>query len=199
MSLHYVFTNEPCTNTSSITNTTGAPNYMKLKDTILNTMSWKPIINMKGSILPSGDDVLVHDICKYIPTNGNCSFPPVFPRLESSFMFDPTIYKGPQSYDQLKRDISASFKEAGFKGSATKQSFNGRSKKSKQSRQAQLNMICNCGKDSIVELEKKGRNIKYRTSRSSTINSKCTFVRLRVACASNNQWYLIHSDEDSGK
>ena len=68
MSLHYVFTNEPCTNTSSITNTTGAPNYMKLKDTILNTMSWKPIINMKGSILPSGDDVLVHDICKYIPS-----------------------------------------------------------------------------------------------------------------------------------
>ncbi len=198
MSLHYVITNEPCTNIFSITNTTGAPNYMKLKDTILNTMSWKPVINMKGSILPSGDDVLVHDICKYIPTNGNCSFPPVFPRFESSFMFDPTIYKGPQAYDQLKKDIIASFKEAGFKGSSTKQSFNGKSSKSRLSRQAQLEMICNCGKDSILELKNKGHDIKYRTSRSSTINSKCTF-RLQVACASNNQWYLIHSGDDSGK
>ena len=192
MSIHF-------TNTF-ITNTTGAPTYLKLKDTILDTMTWKPVVHMKGCILPSGNVSQVHNICHYMgPTaNERSLFPDAFPRLETSFMFDPTIYNGPQAFDALKKDIISSFKDAGFKGCATKHSYRGNTKSSTSSRQARIEFMCNCGKESLPELEKKGCVVKYRTSRASRIDSKCTF-RLQVACASNNQWYIIHGGDHSGK
>jgi hypothetical protein len=52
-------------------------------------------------------------------------------------MFDPTIYNGPQAYyDALKKDIISSFKDAGFKGCATKHSYRGKTKTSTCSIQA---------------------------------------------------------------
>ena len=109
-----------------------------------------------------------------------------FPRVFSNFMFDPSVYRGPEAYKDLSKAIQMACKNSGFKTSR------GSSSRATQKGNilAFLHIICEHGRESVTALRQQNKSLKYKTSRPMTDVERCPFV-LKVFCANHDGcWYL---------
>mmetsp|Transcript_15961 Transcript_15961/g.23806 ORF Transcript_15961/g.23806 Transcript_15961/m.23806 type:complete len:180 (-) Transcript_15961:181-720(-) len=148
--------------------------YNHVKGILATCNSWQSVIRFKGIVQPN-TLATEHNLNVSMHDPGLIGYS--FPRVFSNFMFDPSVYRGPEAYKDLSKAIQMACKNSGLKTSR------GSSSRATQKRNilASLHIICEHGRESVTALRQQNKSLKYKTSRPMTDEERCPFL-LKVFC-----------------
>ena len=163
---------------------TGTAVYNDVQGILATCNLWKSVIHFKGIVQPNTLVASEHNLSDFMHDPGFMGYS--FPAVLSNFMFDPSVYNGPEAYTDLSKAIQMACKNSGFKtsrGSTCRPKPRGK-------KLASLHFICEHGRKSVTALKQQNISLKYKTSRPMSEEEQCPF-QLKVFCAKHDRcWYL---------